>query len=128
MLQATTINATGLAEIRAFLASNHKLGGDHFTDEMILAWARDAEFQIAEGNPASIEIISQDSARGYTVDYQISKDGQDWAEVWEAWEDGARDDAARFLVPVQPATVDVAELGASALGVEVSERLNVARV
>lgn len=48
-------------------------------------------------------------------------------EVWEAWKDEKRDDAERFLVPVG-GTFDVAEAGAQALGVEVSEILNVARV
>ena len=48
-------------------------------------------------------------------------------EEWEAWEDGARDDAVRFIVPAG-GVVDIAEAGAAALGVDVSERLNVARV
>lgn len=48
-------------------------------------------------------------------------------EVWEAWEDGKRDEAERFLVPVG-GTFDVAEAGAQALGVDVSDILNVARV
>ena len=48
-------------------------------------------------------------------------------EAWEAWEDGARDDAVRFIIPAG-GVVDIAEAGAAALGVDVSERLNVARV
>ena len=48
-------------------------------------------------------------------------------EAWEAWEDGARDDAVRFIVPAGGG-VDIAEAGAAALGVDVSEQLNVARV
>ena len=43
-----TVNDTGLAEIQEFLADNHKLGGDHFTADMLRAWAADAEFQLAE--------------------------------------------------------------------------------
>lgn len=31
----STVNATGLAEIAAFLAARHKLGGDHFTPDMV---------------------------------------------------------------------------------------------
>lgn len=127
MLKAICVNATGLKEIRNFLALNHRLGGEHFTDEMIRAWARDAEFQIAEGNPAAIEIKARDSVTGATLTYDISEDGQDWGEVWEAWEDGKRDEAERFLVPLG-GTFDVAEAGAAALGVDVSESLNVARV
>ena len=69
-----TINAEGLKEIRAFLSENHKKG-DSFTDSMIRAWAADAEFQLAEGNPASIEIKSSDSVRGYTQEFTVSDAG-----------------------------------------------------
>ena len=56
----------------------------------------------------------------------LTVDAED-VEAWEAWEDGARDDAVRFIVPAGGG-VDIAEAGAAALGVDVSERLNVARV
>ena len=56
----------------------------------------------------------------------LTVDAED-VEAWEAWEDGARDDAVRFIVPAG-GVVDIAEAGAAALGVDVSERLNVARV
>lgn len=126
-LQATTINAAGLAEIAAFLAAHHKKGGEHFTPAMLRAWADDAEFQLAEGNSASIEIKSWDAVSGHAETYTVSDAGLAWAEVWQAWEDGHKDDAVRFLVP-QSGTHDVAEAGANALGVEVSESLNVARM
>ncbi len=45
-------------------------------------------------------------------------------EAWEAWEDGKRVEAADFFVPFGR-SFDVAEAGANALGVEVSESLNV---
>ena len=70
-----SINEIGLNEIKEFLAANHKKGGDHFSQEMLLAWAADAEFQLREGNPASIEIRSFDCVHGRTVDYTISTDG-----------------------------------------------------
>lgn len=127
MMQATNVNAIGLQEIKTFLAANHKKGGDHFTRDMLQAWAADAEFQLSEGNPATIEIKSWDSIHGCAQEYRISDAGLDWSEVWEAWEDGQREGAVRFLVPLG-GTFDVAESGASALGVEVSEVLNVARV
>lgn len=72
-----TVNAQGLVEIKEFLAANHKKGGDHFTDDMIQAWAADAEFQLAEGNPASIEIKSWDSVHGRTQEFTISATGLD---------------------------------------------------
>ena len=51
-------------------------------------------------------------------------EGTDY-EVWRAWEDGEKDDAVEFLVPLDGKTHDVADIGADALGVDVSERLNV---
>lgn len=67
-----TINDQGLAEIRAILAAHHKLGGDHFTDSMIQAWANDAQFQLDEGNAASIEIKSWDNISGRTQEFRLS--------------------------------------------------------
>ena len=48
-------------------------------------------------------------------------------ETWEAWVDGKRDEAVQFEAPVGGAC-DIAEAGAAALGIEVCEELNVARV
>ena len=75
-----TVNATGLAEIKEFLADNHKLGGDHFTSDMLRAWAADAESHLAEGNAPSIEIKSLDALSGHTETYTISDAGLD-AEI-----------------------------------------------
>ena len=72
----TTVNEQGLKEIREFLAENHKRG-DNFSRSMLLAWARDAEFQLSEGNPASIEIRAADSVTGATREYTISHEGLD---------------------------------------------------
>jgi hypothetical protein len=72
-----SVNENGLKEIQQFLAENHKLGGDHFTKDMLRAWAADAEFQLAEGNPPSIEIKSWDSIHGATIEYTITKRGLD---------------------------------------------------
>ena len=71
-----TINAIGLAEIHAFLTARHRLGGlNHFTPAMLRAWAEDAEFQLAEGNPACIEIPSWNTISGHTEEYTVSDDG-----------------------------------------------------
>ena len=72
-----TVNEQGLNEIKEFLAANHKKGGDHFTRDMLQAWAADAEFQLSEGNSATIEIKSWDSIHGYTQEYRISDAGLD---------------------------------------------------
>lgn len=72
-----TINAAGIHEISAFLAEHHKKGGEHFTADMLRAWAADAEFQLAEGNSASIEIRSFDSVSGHTETFTVSDAGID---------------------------------------------------
>lgn len=71
------VNEKGLAEIAAFLAANHKLGGDHFTRDMLRAWAADAEFQLAEGNSATIEIKSWDALSCHTETFTVSDAGLD---------------------------------------------------
>lgn len=76
-----TINAAGLAEIRAILAAYHKLGGDYFTDSMIAAWAADAQFQLDEGNPPSIEIKAPDHVDGRTQDFTLSDAAVDVAAI-----------------------------------------------
>ena len=72
-----TVNEQGLNEIKEFLAANHKKGGDHFNREMLEAWAQEAEFQLGEGNPASIEIKAYESIHGRTQEYTISNAGLD---------------------------------------------------
>lgn len=78
MLPYQAVNEEGLREIKSFLAKNHKLGGDHFTPDMLRAWAADAEFQLGEGNDASIEIKSFDSVSGHTETYTLSAAGVEW--------------------------------------------------
>jgi hypothetical protein len=72
-----TVNEQGLNEIKEFLADNHKKGGDHFDRGMLLAWAAEAEFQLSEGNPATIEINARDSIHGCTQEFTISDAGLD---------------------------------------------------
>ncbi len=76
-----TINAQGLEEIRSFLAANHKKGGDRFTHDMLSAWADDAEFQLAEGNSATIEIRSWDTVSGRTEEFTVSDAGIDVEQI-----------------------------------------------
>ena len=47
-------------------------------------------------------------------------------ETWIAWLDGKRDEAVEFQAPIA-GTYDVASAGAAALGIDVSESLNVER-
>lgn len=76
-----TINAAGLAEIAAFLVAHHKKGGDHFTADMLSAWAADAERHLSEGNTPTIEIRSWDAVSGHTETYTISDAGIDTEHV-----------------------------------------------
>lgn len=78
-MQATikTVNTAGLAQIAAFLADNHRLGGEHFSADMLRAWAADAEFSLAEGNGAVIELAARDSVRGVTQTFEVSSAGLD---------------------------------------------------
>jgi len=69
------VNAIGLAEIKQHLADKHKLGGDHFTDSMIRAWAAEVEKSIDEGNSACFEISCHYSISGHTELCRISDDG-----------------------------------------------------
>jgi len=76
-----SVNEKGLSEIKGFLADNHKKGGDHFTPDMLHAWAADAEFQLGEGNSASIEIRAWDAVSGHTETFTISDAGLDCEEI-----------------------------------------------
>lgn len=76
-----SVNEQGLSEIQSFLADKHRLGGAHFDRAMLQAWAQDAEFQLGEGNPASIEIRSFDSVSGHAENYTISDNGLDCEEI-----------------------------------------------
>ena len=76
-----TINETGMQEIRAILAENHKLGAEHFSDSMIQAWANDAQFQLDEGNAPSIEVDSWSHVRGITQDFHLSDGSYDTCVV-----------------------------------------------
>ena len=76
-----TVNETGLAEIKEFLSQSHKKGGDHFTREMLSTWASEAEFQVGEGNPPTIELHARDSVHGRTQEYTISPAGIDTVSI-----------------------------------------------
>lgn len=78
-MQLTTykVNENGLQEIKAFLGENHKLGEAHFNHSMLRAWANESEFQLDQGNPATIEIKAYDSVHGHTQEYTISDAGLD---------------------------------------------------
>ncbi|MBP3980885.1 hypothetical protein J8G26_09105 [Acidovorax sp. JG5] len=76
-----SVNAQGLNEIKEFLANNHKKGGDHFDRDMLLSWAADAEFQLSQGNSATIEIKSWDTLSGHTEEFTVSAAGIDAEQI-----------------------------------------------
>lgn len=71
------VNETGLAEIRSFLSEYHRLGGAHFTHEMLLAWAADAERHADEGLDPYIELRSFDNIQGFSRTFTVSSKGVD---------------------------------------------------
>jgi len=75
------VNQAGMGEIARFLGAHHRLGFDHFTPDMIAAWAADAEFQLAEGCAPMIEIRSWDSTSGHTETYIVTDAGIDWVPL-----------------------------------------------
>ncbi len=92
-----------------------------------MAWAKQVEFQLGEGNAPSFEIKSWESTSGHTEEHTLSDDACDYSEVWEAWVDGEKENAVQFLVP-EGSFFDVAQKGADELGVDLSESVNVQRV
>lgn len=76
-----TVNDNGLNQIHEFLSASHKLGGARFDKDMLRAWASDAEFQISEGNTASIELHSWETVSGRTETFTIDSNGLDAHEV-----------------------------------------------
>ena len=80
-VKSYSVNEAGIAQIHQFLADNHKLGGDHFNREMLLAWAQDAEIQLDSGSSASIEIRAWDAISGHTETFTISDVGLDCEEI-----------------------------------------------
>ena len=77
MITIQTVNEIGLKEIREFLRKTHIKGETIGFDgpDLLRAWAEEAEFQMGEGNPPSIEILSCNSLTGKTETYTISEAG-----------------------------------------------------
>lgn len=77
-----SINSNGIAQIADFLKVNHKKGEMISQDKnMLLAWAQEAEYQLEEGNPATIEIRSFDSVHGRTQEFTVSPEGIDAEKI-----------------------------------------------
>lgn len=74
-----TINQIGIDEIKGFLSAAHK--PKHFDESMLSAWASAAEFQLGEGNPASIEISQHYSKSGRTETFTVSDAGIDAHQI-----------------------------------------------
>lgn len=74
-------NENGLSQIHAHLSSLHKLGGDHFTRDMLLAWAADAERNMNDAGQPAFEISAWDSVSGRTELCRITDDGFDKEET-----------------------------------------------
>ncbi|TAL87483.1 MAG: hypothetical protein EPN46_03910 [Candidimonas sp.] len=74
------ITPAGLAEISDILRQKHKTFLNVApTAEQLSAWAAEAEFQLGEGNPASIEIKARDHINGWAQDFNLSAAAVEWA-------------------------------------------------
>jgi hypothetical protein len=85
-MKVKTVNDMGIKQIRLYLESYHELGGNHFTKEMLNAWARDVERSLCENDRAEFEIPSWQSKTGRTVLCRISDEGIDTSDVSETEE------------------------------------------
>ena len=72
-----TVNALGLKQIQDHLSDFHKRGREHFTDEMLQAWAEDVERSLREKDRAEFEIRASDSISGHTELCRLSDDAYD---------------------------------------------------
>ena len=76
-MQTAHINTNGLNQIAAALGFSHKLGQEHFTANMLNAWAAEAEESFDSGNGMCFEIKSWDSSTGRTEVVTITTHGYD---------------------------------------------------
>jgi hypothetical protein len=76
-MKVAHINTNGLNQIQKALGQYHKLGVDHFTDTMLMAWAAEAEDHFDNGNGCYFEIKSWDSVRGRPEVVEIDEGGYD---------------------------------------------------
>jgi hypothetical protein len=86
-MKVKTVNDVGIKQIRLYLESYHELGGDHFTKEMLNAWATDVERSLCENDRAEFEIPSWQSKTGRTVLCRISDEGIDTSDFNETEEE-----------------------------------------
>lgn len=76
------VNYNGIEQIANLLGEKHKLGKDHFTDSMLLAWAEEVDDSLADRNGACFEIRAWDSVSGHTELCYITDEGLDTNEAW----------------------------------------------
>lgn len=76
-MRVAHINTNGLIQIHQALGQHHKLGFDHFTPNMLNAWAQAAEDSFNNGNGCSFEVSKLDSKTGAPVVVTITDDGYD---------------------------------------------------
>jgi len=61
-----TVNEIGLTEIARFLSETLNNPPEFFSYGELAAWAKDAEFQMREGNAATIEVPARRALSGRT--------------------------------------------------------------
>ena len=80
-MQVAHINTKGLIQIHQALGQHHKLGADHFTPQMLNAWAQEAEDHFNNGSGCYFEIRGFDTNSGSPVVVTISEEGFDVTNV-----------------------------------------------
>lgn len=77
MEMPATINETGREEIRGFLQQYHIDSSINWDDDLLKSWAKEAEFQLREGKPPTIELFWFYSVTDATISLTISDAGVD---------------------------------------------------
>lgn len=77
------LNDAGMQQLRQFLANNLKLRPEVELDEVLGAWAQEAEQSLNAGNPAIVELKNWESLDGHTQTFEITDAGVDTFEIDE---------------------------------------------
>lgn len=84
-LKTHRLNAAGIQELRDFLIANLKLrDGVSLDDDIVSAWAQDAEQSADNGNPPMIELRAWESLSGATQTFTVSGSGVEVSAIDDA--------------------------------------------
>lgn len=81
-MQARYLNENGEAQVRDFILA-HRKNIDYLMHSERLAYSNDVDFQLAEGNPPTVEIPALYSRSGVPVTYTVTAEGVDTLDITE---------------------------------------------